>query len=314
MLIFLEVESGPHKGQRIRMNAGQIVRVGRTSKSDFSFAEDSLMSGIHFGLECEENACQIRDFGSRNGTLVNGQRVTQVSRLQNGDRIVAGGTTFLLLMELEQAAAVKVQPAPSAGATPQERLLCLLRGDFQPLFAILDAARDINVLALLVRHKEEFQSLYEGPEGAKLGQVAPYLVRLKKDSALVEALVREGWGQSWGVYLTCTTEFPDVRRHLRHFLEVKLPDGNQVYFRFYDPRVLRTYLPTCTPEETNQFFGPIKNYLLEDENPEKLLQFSDQGQGVIKTGIRLSPEPPAVPLSTRPNKEFWAEGPVPDPR
>ncbi len=254
MPIFLEVQSGPRKGQRIRLNPGQTLRVGRTPKSDLAFAEDSLMSSIHFVLECGENACQLRDLNSRNGTSLNGQKVMQ-SALQHGDRIVAGGTTFLLQMEGNQPPVVEAQPPLSADTAPHDRLLSMLRRDFQPLYAILDAARDVKILALLLQYKEEHQSLYEGQEGAELAQVAPYLVKLKKDSALLDTLVREGWGQSWGVYLTTPNEFADVRRHLRHFLEVKLPDGKQVYFRFYDPRVLRTYLPTCTPEETNQFFN-----------------------------------------------------------
>ena len=145
-----------------------------------------------------------------------------------------------------------------ADATPQQRLLALFRTQFQPLFTILDSARDIKILALLMQSKEEHQSLYEGVEGAKLAQVAPYLVRLTKDSLLLGSLVLEGWGNSWGVFLTCDREFQDVRRHLRHFLEVQLPDGKQVYFRYYDPRVLRVFLPTCNPDETNRFFGPIQ--------------------------------------------------------
>ncbi len=28
-------------------------------------------------------------------------------------------------------------------------------------------------------------------------------------------------------------------------------------FRYYDPRVLRVYLPTCSPAEFARFFGPI---------------------------------------------------------
>ena len=195
-----------------------------------------------------------------------------------------------------------------------ERLLSLLRRDFQPLYTILDAARDIKILALLLQHKEEQQSLYEGQEGAKLAQFAPYLVKLKKDSVLLDAIVRQGWGQSWGVYLTSAGEFADVRRHLRHFLEVKLPDGKQVYFRFYDPRVLRTYLPTCTPEETNQFFGPIKNYLMEDEKPESLLRFVNQGRGAVKTAMRLSQASPTASAPPPPGLDFWTEKPVPDPR
>jgi pSer/pThr/pTyr-binding forkhead associated (FHA) protein len=313
MPIFLEVQSGPRKGQRIRLNPGQALRIGRTAKSDLAIAEDSLMSGIHFAVECGENACQVRDLNSRNGTSLNGKKVMQ-SALQHGDRIVAGGTTFLLQMEVSQSPVVEGPPPLSADATPHDRLLSMLRRDFQPLYAILDAARDIKILALLLQHKEEYQSLYEGQEGAKLAQVAPYLVKLKKDSALLDTLVREGWGQSWGVYLTCPGEFAEVRRHLRHFLEVKLPDGKQVYFRFYDPRVLRTYLPTCTPEETNQFFGPIKKYLLEDERPEKVLQFSNQGRGPAKSAILIAREPPPATHVPELGIEPWAVDPVPDAR
>jgi len=311
MPIFLEVQSGPRQGQRIRLNPGQTLRVGRTPKSDLAFAEDSLMSGVHFALECAESASQLRDLNSRNGTLLNGKKVTQ-SALQHGDRIVAGGTTFLFQMEGDQPPIAEAQPPLSADATPQDRLLSMLRRDFQPLYAILDAARDVKILALLLQYKEEFQSLYEGQEGAKLAQVAPYLVKLKKDSTLLDTLVREGWGQSWGVYLTSPSEFADMRRHLRHFLEVKLPDGKQVYFRFYDPRVLRTYLPTCTPEEVNQFFGPIKNYLIEDEEPVKLLHFVNQGRGAAKSAVLLSSEPPVPPAAPQPAIEPWTENSSPD--
>ena len=83
-----------------------------------------------------------------------------------------------------------------------------------------------------------------------------------------------------------------MRHHLRHFLEVKLPDDTQVYFRFYDPRVLRVFLPTCTPDDTNQFFGPmIQNYLVEDESSDQLLRFVNTGQGSQKMMIPLDEHP-----------------------
>ena len=281
--------------------------MGRTRKSEFVLSEDSHLSGVHFAIELEENSCRIRDRNSRNGTLLNGQRIT-AAVLQDGDTITAGETTFRVTVE--QAAAVAPAPGPASdpNATPQQRLLALLRNDCQPLYAVLDAARDIKILALLMQTKEEHQSLYEGVEGAKLSQVAPYLVKLGKDSLLLSSLLLEGWGNNWGVYLTCTSDFPEVRRHLRHFLEVQLPDGKQVYFRFYDPRVLRVFLPTCTAEEANRFFGPIKQYLMEDEKPDKLLRFSDTGRGADKQLIELAraaldegkqpPSSPGVPTMT----------------
>jgi hypothetical protein len=66
----------------------------------------------------------------------------------------------------------------------------------------------------------------------------------------------------------------DVRHHLRHFLMVEIEGGKPVYFRFYDPRVLRVYLPTCTDQERQQFFGPLANYLMEGEEKSVLLDFT----------------------------------------
>jgi hypothetical protein len=320
MPVFLEVRSGPQTGNRIRLNPGQAVRIGRTKSSDFAFADDTHMSGSHFTVEAIEdendNGCRLTDLNSRNGSWLNGQRVS-TAVVANGDTILAGETKFVVTVEAAASAATGIFPTePGAADSPQDCLLALLRGDFQPLYAVLDTARDIRILALLLHHKEECQSLYEGEQGVKLAQVAPYLVRLQKDSQLLETLVKEGWGKSWGVYLTSPKDLQEVRRHLRHFLQVKLPSGEQVYFRFYDPRVMRVFLPTCTPEDTTQFFGPIQNYLIEDEPPAQLLRFVNTGQGSQKMLIALEDpdqQPKAPPPDDEaPETETWLENPLTD--
>ena len=65
-------------------------------------------------------------------------------------------------------------------------------------------------------------------------------------------------------------------------------DEKEVYFRFYDPRVLRTFLPTCTPEETTEFFGPVRSYLVEAEEPETLLIFTDSQTETKQDVVPLS--------------------------
>lgn len=44
-------------------------------------------------------------------------------------------------------------------------------------------------------------------------------------------------------------------------------EADPIYFRFYDPRVLRRFLPVCTPDQLYAFFGPIDYFLFEDEDP-----------------------------------------------
>ena len=174
------------------------------------------------------------------------------------------------------------EPASSStDAPPEDRLLEILRGQAQPLFALLDAARDHRVRALVAESGEEYQSLYEGAQGKELDEAAPYLVRLPAGSSLLERLVRDGWGESWGVYLTCAEPFKDIRKHFRHFLMVKAEDGRELYFRFYDPRVLRVFLPSCSPGEAAEFFGPIRRFWCEHPAPPVMLEFTCTERGIV---------------------------------
>jgi pSer/pThr/pTyr-binding forkhead associated (FHA) protein len=389
MRLILEIRTGSNAGQKIVVEPGTFVRVGRKRQADAAFPGNTGMSGLHFSLECTGDACWVRDLNSTNGTWVNGQRVSEAV-LNEGDEVTAGEATFAVRIEhdrptpatsaglrgpgtLPQAPASRglapaglaasgaqspayggpasthgapgsatrlgvvpasateatsVEPATAqtpAVASPKDRLLEMLRSDFQPLYAILDAACSADIYKLLVEARDEakngqgtagsdagqptfrpagagtleggaqYESLYEGKSKAELVMFAPYLVRLLPESKLLEKLVNKGWGKSWGIYVTCDLEFGELRRHFRHFLMVKVPDGTQVYFRFYDPRVLRTYLPTCLPDELNEFFGQIRYYLTEDEKLEALLRFSNAGRGVGRRRFPLAPEDEVEP-------------------
>ena len=39
------------------------------------------------------------------------------------------------------------------------------------------------------------------------------------------------------------------------------PDGKELYFRFYDPRIIRTFLESSTESEVAEFFGPIIRFV-----------------------------------------------------
>jgi len=327
MKIILEIRSGSSAGTKILLKPGQPFRIGRTPKADHSFPDDKLMSGVHFAIGYDDKGCRIRDLNSSNGTFLNGKKVAEAT-LQNADEIVAGRTKFLVRIESEKveapappplataqrpsaamplpsaklapsspaasaappppSAPPKPTPKPPVPQTPQERLLALLRQDFQPLYALLDAAREPSVLKVIFESKEEYQSLYDGAAGAQLTHFAPYLVRIPPKSPLLDTLVQQAWAKSWGVYLTCGQPLKELRTHFRHFLTVKLPDGKQVSFRYYDPRVLRLFLPTCNVEEITQFFGPVKHFLVEAEDPGLALHFTRGAKGAEKKELRLA--------------------------
>lgn len=142
------------------------------------------------------------------------------------------------------------------------------------LYAVLDGARNQSVYPAIIQSECEYECLYRGELDPGLAEAAPYLMKLEKDKPFSNWLIEEGWGDSWGIYLQTTANFRDLKRHLRKFLMVYDANTKPMYFRYYDPRVLRTYLPTCNSEELTTVFGPVKSYLMEDKDPNVLLHFS----------------------------------------
>jgi len=101
-------------------------------------------------------------------------------------------------------------------------------------------------------------------------------------SALVQ-LHAEQWGNSWGCFVWALADFKALRRHFRRFLMVEDERAKRMYFRFYDPRVLRVFLPTCTTAEALEFFGPIKYFVMEASDPAVALMVSTRAGELLRT-------------------------------
>ena len=294
MQLILEVTLGPDAPRSFVIEPGAEVYVGRRAPSQVLLPTDRSVSRLHFAVLFDGENWRIRDQSS-NGTTVNGLPIRE-ALIKDGDVIAAGATVLRVVLN-EELTTVALPPAANEvppielpatvfenletqerdvrGPTIHDRVLDVLRSQKEPLFAILDAARDPMVYLRITECPERKQSLYEGPEADRLAFFAPYLIVLPRQSSFLEQLVREGWGKSWGVYLTCDKPFEEVRKHLRHFLTVELEGKKEkVLFRFYDPRVLRGFLPTCTPQEVLEFFGPIRRFLLEADHREEILDQS----------------------------------------
>ncbi|MBZ5566080.1 MAG: FHA domain-containing protein, partial [Acidobacteriia bacterium] len=94
MNVILKIATGPEAGREVPIQPGEVVTVGRTSRSTFPLGQDTFLSGVHFALEGSESGCRLRDRGSANGTFLNGIRVTEAV-LKDGDQISAGQKIFI---------------------------------------------------------------------------------------------------------------------------------------------------------------------------------------------------------------------------
>jgi hypothetical protein len=126
------------------------------------------------------------------------------------------------------------------------------RPEDDQVHAIVDGARDPRIFELLLRTGLEYTCLFAGRLSPSLRAAAPYLVHLAPGVNFTRQFFSEGWGNSWGVLTVAPADvtLPRLRRHLRTLLRVQDEAGRKLLFRFYDPRVLRVYLPTCTGDDS----------------------------------------------------------------
>lgn len=147
----------------------------------------------------------------------------------------------------------------------------------EDVYAVLDAARDPAIVAKLVASDIPYTCLYEGRIPRELADVAPYLVKLRREHRFTRQLLESAWGKSWGIFARAPADLESLRRHLRRLLRVTDPQGRTLIFRYYDPRVMRVYLPTCTTGELDAVFGPLTAYFVEDEDTRRLNVYTRQG-------------------------------------
>jgi hypothetical protein len=158
------------------------------------------------------------------------------------------------------------------------------------VFTVLDGASVEQLPHLLWEQEPENICLYRGELEPDIAAVAPYLVKLEYDHPFTKLVCEKGWGNHWGIFAITSAEINlrDLRKHFRRFLMVYSPEGKLIYFRYYDPRVLRVYLPTCNAEEMKTIFGPVSNYIVEDEDSSVLMRLSPDGEKVQTEKIPLT--------------------------
>jgi hypothetical protein len=112
---------------------GDPLTVGRRSSSDVALSGDREVSRVHALIESIGGDWTVADDGlSRNGTFVNGQRITQRRRLVDGDVLVIGTTVIEFRAASESTTAVTspgsyLQKAQGLTDTQRKVLIALCR-------------------------------------------------------------------------------------------------------------------------------------------------------------------------------------------
>jgi diguanylate cyclase (GGDEF)-like protein len=89
---YLVVLSGSGVGQMVRVDEAALV-IGRGSAVELRLLDDGI-SRRHARVTRDGDRCWVEDLDSKNGTFVNGERVTRRA-LADGDKIQVGESTFI---------------------------------------------------------------------------------------------------------------------------------------------------------------------------------------------------------------------------
>jgi Domain of unknown function (DUF4123) len=151
------------------------------------------------------------------------------------------------------------------------------------VWAMLDAARDEKIFDLVSRCHLNKCCLFAGDLSPQLERAAPHLIQVSPHDSVTESLL-DSWGQGWGVFLQSDDSLQALRRHLRTFLRVRDESGRYLLFRYYDPRVLRIYLPTCLSPELKAVFGSsVIKFHMGTHDPASLVSFEMDWNGHLKS-------------------------------
>jgi serine phosphatase RsbU (regulator of sigma subunit) len=108
----------------MELNAGQLT-LGRALDNDLSYPEDFGLSRHHLVLQRVGGQWLVRDLDSKNGTLLNGEKVSGARQLRAGDRIAASRIVLAWDEPGPAPAATVIFEAPASSESPPTHTVSL---------------------------------------------------------------------------------------------------------------------------------------------------------------------------------------------
>jgi len=160
----------------------------------------------------------------------------------------------------------------------------------QSLYAVVDASKDPYVIPhTLEAMASNVVCLFKGDARENLGDQTAWIAQIDRQEQLLEWLMEEGWGKRWG--FIALSDFPLDRfaTHLRKFTKVVDAEGVEHFFRFYDPQVLRQYLPVFDQKQHDLFFRGVRACFIEDSrDPQTILRYRSDDGTLVSQAVPLN--------------------------
>lgn len=151
------------------------------------------------------------------------------------------------------------------------------------LYCVLDGVLVPDLPTRLAEGRIPHFCILPGELDAAAVHAAPYLAYLSPDSKFADEVLAEGLTNNWGILFHSHRSLLEMRRHFRALHTVFDENGNPLRFRYYDPAVLRKFLPTCNAGELKTFFGDVETFFIGSADG-KLVETYGIPNGELVTG------------------------------
>lgn len=151
------------------------------------------------------------------------------------------------------------------------------------VYAVVDASRQpMMIPAALDAMASRNSCLYSGEALREFGDNAAWVAELLPTESTLGWLLEQGFGKRWMIFATSKLELAAFIRHLKKFTMASNDDGRTVFFRFYDPQVLRQYLAVLNDRQKASFFEGVEHIMLEDSREKgAILSYAPSKDGSL---------------------------------
>ena len=155
-------------------------------------------------------------------------------------------------------------------------------------FMLIDCAGLSGGAAQLPRQAfTKLECLFTGDSAVELVDVGPYLGQLRDPTPAVVEVAEDLLFNQVAVMVVLKKDglpigdaqrFAQMYRHFRKFNVVQGPDGESLFFRYADSRVLIDVLAVLDNQQLEEFFGDIDLLVISKPNT-RLLELFGRGKG-----------------------------------
>lgn len=172
-------------------------------------------------------------------------------------------------------------------------------------YAIADAAQHRALPAALVSNSGlPTRCLFDASVGSALAAQSPHLVQLEPPSEQTPSwkwMQRNASGKPCVTVIASNAGFDVLFAHLQCFTEIRLPDGDEMFFAFWDPAILGTLIgqsddptlyvrgPVLTQDQHATFIQPIAGWWYWDRDGNvRSLQMPAHQPAQVDTPLQLT--------------------------